>query len=311
MSTLKRPFAEAVEDERGAFRLHLDGELQGAVILNWSQAHAITAALNQRVEARKAKLRGALSGLEQRRLNDGPCWCFLWPDEQQDAEETLARDGHCAQCLAARAAIADTGPDYVPGNAACGLAWDLGAAQATISALSDIITAVDGAKTETIAPFLEALGQRPTRHLATMYLRDGMKRATFIDQGGEERRFDYGGTPIKGPIELVVRRVEAPGHGARAHSVAGPVDFPVMARACGSPDCANSAVYGQELCRAHLQIARLSQQNAALLEAATRLQVMAPPAPIVVVAGGAGPLLPAPQATASPPPRPPGHDSTE
>lgn len=63
MSDERKPFAEAVEDEHNVFRLYLDGELQGAVLWDYSQAQAMTAALNAAVEAREAKLRGYIEAL--------------------------------------------------------------------------------------------------------------------------------------------------------------------------------------------------------------------------------------------------------
>ena len=86
-----KPFAEAIEDEDYEFRLHLDGEPCGDALLSWNAAHAITAALNSRVEQREARLRGALQGLRP---------------------HARAWNGISLELI--EAALAGTGPDYVP-----------------------------------------------------------------------------------------------------------------------------------------------------------------------------------------------------
>ena len=67
---------------------------------------------------RELELEAALLGMKHRTMADGsPCWCFLWPDEEEKAEPTLSgqpgqeatnenhAQGHGEHCLLARAAL--------------------------------------------------------------------------------------------------------------------------------------------------------------------------------------------------------------
>jgi len=60
----------------------------------------------RRVKAQRDELLAALEGLVHRTLSSGPCWCFLWPDEENNAENVLSHEGHGDKCTRARAAIA-------------------------------------------------------------------------------------------------------------------------------------------------------------------------------------------------------------
>lgn len=41
-------------------------------------------------------LKEAILAMKHRDLPDGPCWCFLWPDE--NPEKVLAAEDHCEPC---------------------------------------------------------------------------------------------------------------------------------------------------------------------------------------------------------------------
>jgi len=60
----------------------------------------------QNAEAAAERLRNVLIDLKERSLTTGPCYCFLWPDEESESEAVMAREGHCSVCEAARAALA-------------------------------------------------------------------------------------------------------------------------------------------------------------------------------------------------------------
>ena len=45
---------------------------------------------------------GILMAMKHRDLPDGPCWCFLWPDEEAPVEATYS---HALHCIAARALL--------------------------------------------------------------------------------------------------------------------------------------------------------------------------------------------------------------
>ena len=103
------------------------------------------------------------------------------------------------------------GIDFVLADIAGGLAWDLGAAQATIRNLALIADAVTAERADAIAPFLEAMGLRkedPAESLS--WVRDDDLRAECRRRGV----YSYGEwTSADGRAEIHQHNIEA-FHGA-------------------------------------------------------------------------------------------------
>ena len=133
----------------------------------------IAAAINAAVESREAKLRACLTEIRD----------VLLPvvEDRKDA-------GHYSSAVRAHAAalfaLEGHGNQYAPGDWLMGLAFDLGAAQATIRALSLIADAVTAERADAIAPFLGAMGLRredPAESLS--WVRDDDLRAECSRRG--------------------------------------------------------------------------------------------------------------------------------
>jgi len=75
-------------------------------LVHWGRVRATAVALSAE-RAKVARLTEALLALKHRALVSGPCFCFLWPDEEHAAESFLLREGHCTICTAARAVLAE------------------------------------------------------------------------------------------------------------------------------------------------------------------------------------------------------------
>lgn len=126
-----KPFAEVTVDRSNYAVLRIAGEWveEAAEAVGGDELRRIAAAINTAVEAREAKLRGdreilraALADLVDRQLNsrclvkDEPCFDPACCTEGR-VRSTLARVDEA---------------EYVSGDVACGLAWDVGAMQAKV-----------------------------------------------------------------------------------------------------------------------------------------------------------------------------------
>jgi hypothetical protein len=111
------------------------------------------------VEARDAKLRGALRAAHE------AIETYLEVACDGSECQTPSHGPLHAAAQGARAALAGTGPEYVHGDIACGLAFNLGQCQSVLRDAQVVIGALDtGDPTEraVIGPFLEAMGLRKT-----------------------------------------------------------------------------------------------------------------------------------------------------
>lgn len=227
----EKPFAVAVEDDDhdNVFQLWVGGHL--AAVKSYESAIAVTAAINAAheavVEQRGANLRGAIQALHQRRLNDGLCWCFLWPDEQADAESVLARDGHGEQCLAARAALGPNPPDYVPASE---LYAEREKTRGTWGVLFDALYESGGEIHLAHLRLMEALGLKPPQGspvelVERLRAQRGGKRpgrgytAEFCRWEGEQAAFSMVLSALSGEASRSCKICGDPtDHGGRAHS---------------------------------------------------------------------------------------------
>lgn len=120
--------------------------------LYYRHLHTETAAAA--VEQREARLRGALTAVLEIAHCDDADLPPGWPQTLADARATLAGDG----------------PDYVAGDVACGLAFDLGAAWSAIADLQQTTEALAEARGVDVLPFLRAKGlaeKTPAEELST------------------------------------------------------------------------------------------------------------------------------------------------
>jgi hypothetical protein len=131
MSDEKKPFMVCIEDERGVFRPELDGRPSLAILLSWSQAQAVTTEVNRAVEAREARLRGALQSVIAELV--GIDTTGMQHPVDSNAPWARAERAH----RVALAALGPNPPDYVPRAA-------LVEAEAKVKALQAVNDTLDG-----------------------------------------------------------------------------------------------------------------------------------------------------------------------
>ncbi len=151
METHLKPFAEVVR-RQDAPREHRAAVLCGGKVVFWSEfasqcddvVNALNAAHEAAVERREARLRGALMqvGRAISSTIPSPDLAPSWERLLRLIDDTLLGNA----------------PDYVPGDVACGLAFDIGAMQWTQHVLMRAIDVLDAGGQ--VAAWLEANGLR-------------------------------------------------------------------------------------------------------------------------------------------------------
>lgn len=188
----QKPFAEVFTRTGGAWELLVAGVPQGGTFGSKADADAVARAINAAVEAREAKLRGALRDVAN----------LLGPAAEAPPDQFYEFNPMALRRVLERVAevLSGVGPDYVPGDVACGLAWDLGAAQAKVmvrwAVLFDALIDNPSITGQQFAHLLTQFGVAPVVATAASLtddeLRAECRRRGFRTAADYHVDFDYG-----------------------------------------------------------------------------------------------------------------------
>lgn len=164
----KKPFAEARSGRLVVGDVTVNYDFGESARIGRERFEGLAGIVNAAVEQREAKLRGLLLKTSEalcRADFDGVGQCIgcdiRFDQTTRNAEAYQQHVEECPQGLALHN-IAEfmerySGPDYVAGDVACGIAMDLGIAMGTVEDLALIIETYDSAR-GVLAPFLRAKG---------------------------------------------------------------------------------------------------------------------------------------------------------
>lgn len=168
---------------------------------NGRQLEGLAEKLNAAVEAREARWKSLIGAVERAGPIGGCPWCLAQVFHEDDCPAFVSIDQERSALRAP--------PDAVTGHVACGLAFDLGAAQAKVegtwAVLADLAQEHDLGGL-TAQALCERLGVKP-RPETTLYVMPmrGVRSVSAMDGNGELANF-HTGVPIVGDLEVVIRR---------------------------------------------------------------------------------------------------------